>query len=242
MPSTSISINENKFKISYKIYNHDKQVDIIFLHGWGSNKELMQNAFMQNEVLSDFRLIFIDMPGFGQSSNDIVLDTYKYSNILDILFKKLELKKQVIVGHSFGGKVATLLNPDVLVLLSSAGIFTKKSISVLFKIYIFKILKYTGFGFLYKIFASKDVLGMDRNMYDTFKNVVDEDFSEKFSNFKNKALLFWGKDDMQTPLQSGERITKLIRKSSFFPMEGEHFFFASKDNAEQISLRIKNIL
>ena len=62
-------------------------------------------------------------------------------------------------------------------------------------------------------------------MYETFKNVVDEDFSDIFADYEKPALLFWGKEDSATPLWTGETIHRLIRKSKFFPMEGDHYFF-----------------
>ena len=59
-------------------------------------------------------------------------------------------------------------------------------------------------------------------MYSTFKNVVDEDFSSYFSNFKNSAFIFWGEDDSATSLKSGEKVASLIKKSIFTSYSGDH--------------------
>ena len=83
-----------------------------------------------------------------------------------------------------------MLNPDILVLLSSAGIVEKKPFLIRAKIRLFKALKLLGLGKFYHIFATKDVSGMEKNMYETLKNVVDEDFSTIFSKFANKAFIF----------------------------------------------------
>ena len=48
-------------------------------------------------------------------------------------------------------------------------------------------------------------------MYQTFKNVVDEDFSKEFSSYTGKALLCWGNEDTATPLSSGEKIDELMQ-------------------------------
>ena len=93
------------------------------------------------------------------------------------------------------------------------------------KIAIFKFFKILGFGKFYKIFASKDVSGMSRTMYETLKNVVNEDFSAKFADFSGRALVFWGESDRATSLKSGEKIHSLIKNSEFFPLSGDHFFF-----------------
>lgn len=62
-------------------------------------------------------------------------------------------------------------------------------------------------------------------MYETFKNVVDEDFEASFAKFQAKALCFWGKEDTATPLYTGEKIAGLIEYSEFYPLDGDHFFF-----------------
>ena len=62
-------------------------------------------------------------------------------------------------------------------------------------------------------------------MYETLKNVVDEDFSSKFADFGGKAFIFWGEEDKATPLKSGERVSRLIKNSEFHALKGDHFFF-----------------
>ena len=153
------------------------------------------------------------------------LHTKDYCEIVKSFLKNLDVKPEIVVGHSFGGKVATMLEPKNLVLLSSAGVVVKKPLFIRVKIMIFKFLKLLGFGFLYKFFATKDVKGMSKEMYETLKNVVDEDFTDIFAAFNGKAFIFWGESDSATPLKSGEKISRLIKDSRFYPLKGDHFFF-----------------
>ena len=153
------------------------------------------------------------------------LATKDYAKIMKSFLDELGANPKIIFGHSFGGKVATLLNPQYLALLSSAGIVAKKPLWVRFKIALFKFLKLFGLGFLYKFFATKDVKGMSKTMYETLKNVVDEDFSSKFADFGGRAFIFWGDEDKATPLKSGERVSRLIKNSEFHALKGDHFFF-----------------
>ena len=129
------------------------------------------------------------------------------------------------MGHSFGGKVSTLLDTPCLVLLSSAGIVTVKPWSVKVKIATFKLLKPLGMKKIRELFVAPDAQGMSHEMYETFKNVVDEDFEASFAKSKSKALCFWGKEDTATPLYTGEKIAGLIENSAFYPLDGDHFFF-----------------
>ncbi|WP_187648411.1 alpha/beta fold hydrolase [Nitrosophilus labii] len=236
MALKEIIYKEKRFSISYEIVNLKESRDIIFLHGWGSNKEVMKSAFKNS--LKNFRHIYIDMPGFGKSPNSEVLKTKDYANIIELFLKESGFKKDIIVGHSFGGKVATLLNPKLLVLLSSAGILEKKPLKVRAKITLFKLLKPFGGKKIREFFVSKDAKKMSENMYETFKNVVDEDFSYFFEKYEGEVLIFWGDEDGATSLKSGEKIASLIRKSSFYPLKGDHYFFLQ--NSDFISKKIED--
>ena len=211
------------YRISYETVNPANKDIALFLHGWGANKEIMKKAF--GAYFKGLRHVYVDMPGFGASSMHGALATKDYAKIMKSFLDELGASPKIIFGHSFGGKVATLLNPEYLALLSSAGIVAKKPLWVRFKIALFKFLKLFGLGFLYKFFATKDVKGMSKTMYETLKNVVDEDFSSKFADFGGKAFIFWGEEDKATPLKSGERVSRLIKNSEFHALKGDHFFF-----------------
>ncbi len=220
MAIKSLCYQNKIFEISYDLTHHQSTKNIVFLHGWGSNKELMQIAF--KDTFLNFNHYYIDLPGFGRSPNQYALFTQDYAQIIELFFKNLQIKADVIVGHSFGGKIAALLDSEII-LLSSAGILEPKPLSVHAKIYFAKILKKLGLkgGFL----RSPDAYKLNAGMYQTFKNVVNEDFSIIFSNFKYQASIFWGKEDKATSLSSGQKISKLIKNSRFYPLNGDHYFF-----------------
>ncbi len=224
--------------ISYELYNLDKKDTIIFLHGWGSNKEIMK-LFKDN--FKEYKLLFIDMPGFGKSETDKVWTTYKYAQKIDNFLESLNIEKFCIVGHSFGGKVGTLLNPKYLILLSSAGIVEKKPLKVKLKIKLYKLLKPFGIAKVKKLFVSDDVKGMSENMYQTFKNVVDEDFREEFRKCTSKSLVFGGSEDKAVSPQSNRKIGELLN-SSVTILDGDHYFFMSSKNRETIVKEMNKLL
>ena len=229
MARRSLHYRHTTFDISYEIINPDAKYDIIFLHGWGSNKALMKQSF--GSTLNAFRHIYIDLMGFGNSTCNIALSSEDYATILEQFFAQIEVSKHIIVGHSFGGKVATLLNPDLLVLLSSAGIVVPKPLNVRFKIALFKLLKGLGLDHLRTYFVADDAKALNEVMYETFKRVVDEDFAPIFKGFTHRALICWGADDRATPLSSGEKIASLIANSEFSVYEGDHYFFMQQSQA-----------
>jgi non-heme chloroperoxidase len=227
-----------KLGINYELYNLDKNNPIIFLHGWGSNKEIMK---VFKDEFKDNKLLFIDMPGFGKSKTNEVWDTQKYAEKIDEFLKELNIDKFCIVGHSFGGKVATLLNPKYLVLLSSAGIVEEKPLKVKIKIKLFKLLKPLGGNKIRKFFVSNDAKEMSENMYQTFKNVVDEDFSKNFENYKGKAIVFGGNEDTAVLPENNKKIAELL-KSKFIMLSGNHYFLLNNKNKKIISKKIKNLI
>ncbi len=219
MAKREVLYKDRKFAIAYDI--EGEGTPCVVLHGWGSNKEIMKQAFRQ---CKGCKRLYIDLPGFGRSSNEMVLTTHDYANIVEKFLQAIDFPKEIIVGHSFGGKVAVLLEPKLLVLLSSAGIPTTKPLQVRAKIALYKMLKPFGITKLRNFFVADDAKGMSENMYETFKNVVDEDFREIFAKFRGKSLLFWGAKDTATPLASGKEMAKVLQ-SKLTVLPGDHYFF-----------------
>lgn len=230
MALRNITCEDKNFFISYKILDNKSEIFALFLHGWGANKELMERAFSAR--FKKLNHLYVDLPGFGGSSNNFVLDSASYAKIIALFLKSINIAPQVIFAHSFGGKVALFLNAPNLVLLSSAGLQKPQNLAVKFKIKCAKIAKF--FGLNARFLASKDALGLPKNMYETFKIVVREDFSEQFRALKSKTLIFWGKDDEALPLCVGEKMHKLIADSAFYALSGNHFFFLDSANLAQI--------
>ncbi len=226
MAITQIQYKTKTIDISYEICNPEAKVDVIILHGWGSNKNLMKQTF--SPTMNAFRHIYIDLPGFGKSTCCLAMTTADVARIVELMMIHVNASKDIILGHSFGGKVATLLDPKVLVLVGSAGIPVRKPLKVKVKIAVFKVLKAFGFARFRSLFVADDARTLSEPMYQTFKNVVDEDYSQEFSSYSGKALLCWGKEDTATPLSSGEKIHSLIKNSELKVYVGDHYFFMGK--------------
>jgi pimeloyl-ACP methyl ester carboxylesterase len=225
MASKEIYYKNRLFNISYDIINPTQNRSIVVLHGWGSNKEIMKRSFAKE--LKEYRHIYIDLPGFGKSSSGMVLQSSDYASIVELFLGQINSRVEIAMGHSFGGKVATLLGTPYLVLLSSSGILVPKPLSIRLKIALFKALKPIGIQRLRGLFVSSDAKRMSYEMYETFKNIVDEEFEHNFSQSQSKTLLFWGKSDTATPLYTAEKISTLIKDNQLYPLDGDHFFFVN---------------
>ncbi len=239
MALKSIQYQQHTFNISYEILNPSASLTIIFLHGWGSNKGLMKDAF--GKQLDAFRHVYVDLPGFGNSTCSHELTTEDYANIMELFLAQINANHDpIIVGHSFGGKVALLLNPHVLILVASAGIRGSKSLKIRLKIGMFKLLKRLGLSSLRSKFVAEDAKTLSEPMYKTFKHVVNEDFSEKFAAYRGRALLCWGRSDTATPLKDARKIEKLIKDSRLVDFEGDHYFFLKHE--QEVAKEIETIV
>lgn len=234
MARKEIVVQGIPYALSYELLNTTCEATLLFLHGWGSNKELMKQAF--GKTFPMYKHLYLDLPGFGHSSIQEVVDTQTYAQIVQAFLETLSLQPVAVFGHSFGGKVATLLQPPTLVLLSTAGIVVPKSFKIRAKIALFKTFKPFFPRSFYRFFASKDVEGMSQTMYEILKKVVNEDFTHHFLTCKAQTFIFWGKDDRATPVSSGQQIHHLIPQSSLMVCEGDHFFFLKEAQTIEKSL------
>ena len=125
MAAKTVSYKDQSYTLAYTLRNSDCADCVVFLHGWGSCKELMERSFGAH--FPNHRLLFVDLPGFGGSNNETALCTRDYAEILRLFLAEFALgERSIIIGHSFGGKIASLLAPRNLVLLASAGIVLPK--------------------------------------------------------------------------------------------------------------------
>ena len=85
--------------INYLQYGEGK--DVLLLHGWGQNIAMMKP--LGDNLCNNYRITIIDFPGFGESSEPPEPWTIeKYSKLLEDLVSELDIKKPILVGHSFG--------------------------------------------------------------------------------------------------------------------------------------------
>lgn len=87
-------------KIHCKSYGDGKQT-IVFIHGFGCDMKAWD--YQVKDLSSDYRLVFIDLPGFGKSDKphtDYTLDYF--AQMVKAVTDKLGIDKAIFVGHSLG--------------------------------------------------------------------------------------------------------------------------------------------
>ena len=94
-----MKINVQGVDIHYIQYGKGK--DIILLHGWGQNIEMMKP--IGDNFCDRFRVTILDFPGFGQSEEPKEAWTInRYAEMLEEFVKKLKIKKPIVMGILLG--------------------------------------------------------------------------------------------------------------------------------------------
>ncbi|MBU0744133.1 MAG: alpha/beta hydrolase, partial [Gammaproteobacteria bacterium] len=113
---------------------------VILLPGWGRNIDYF--AQLGENLAKKFTVYALDLPGFGLSTApEKVWGSPEYANLLNRFIDELQITNPILLGHSFGGKVAICLaaNDSVqiqkVILIDSSGIQIPKEFKTKIRIY-----------------------------------------------------------------------------------------------------------
>ncbi len=218
-------INIKNMDINYVQYGKGN-IDVVLLHGWGQNIEMMNPIGEKLEKICNVTII--DLPGHGGSPEpEKALTIYEYADIVKELVDKLKIKKPIIIGHSFGGRIgiiyASKYDVEKLILLGAPCIRHEQKVST--KVKILKSLKKVKVlnkfeGFAKKHIGSRDYRAASPVMREILVNTVNEDLTENAKNVKVPTLLIWGDNDTEAPLEEAQELEKIMRDAGLIVYEG----------------------
>lgn len=210
-------------KINYQLSGEG--MDLLLLHGWGASSAVM--APMQERFSAIARVTNLDLPGFGHSeAPHSGWSVYDYADFVEEVISSLGLQNPVILGHSFGGRLAIILGSRgvgrKLVLTDAAGILPKRGIDYYLRVYSYKaakkVMSLPGLNkcadrvldLWRKNNPSSDYANAQGVMREIFVKVVNEDLQPLLPQIKLPTLLIWGENDIATPLADGQLMERLI--------------------------------
>ena len=206
--------------IHYTYKNNNSKKTLVYLHGWGQNIEMMEpiaKPFSEEE-----NILILDFPGFGKSGEPKeVWSLSDYATMVHSLVEKLKIKKPIIIGHSFGGKVAifyaSMFEIEKLVLLASPYKVAIPKVS--FKVRVLKklakipLLK-TIANQMKKNMGSTDYKNASPKMRSILVKHINTDATEVCKKIKCPTLIIWGTKDEAVPLRDAYEINGLIPNSA----------------------------
>ncbi|MBR1747172.1 MAG: alpha/beta hydrolase [Clostridia bacterium] len=195
--------------------------DIIFLHGWGGST--VSFLGVANQISDQYRVTLVDFYGFGKTPHpDYPLFVEDYAKSVVEIINKFKMSGVIIVGHSFGGRVAIRLASkwgyllDKLVLIDSAGIKPRRGIKYYYRVYRHKLLKKLH---ITHQAGSEDYNALSPIARESFKNIVNEDLTSELKKITMPTLLIWGNKDKDTPIYMARRMLKQITGSALIVFE-----------------------
>lgn len=173
-----------------------------------------------------------DLPGFGNNTlekEELFFDDYV--DFVKDFIKKRKLTRVILLGHSFGGRVAitfTAVYPQYvtcLVLTGASGVprplpsLKKKAVHVATKIIkpLFTIPPLSLFYAFFRKLVYYSIGEMDyykaNKLSKTFKNVYQVSIVGDLEKIVVPTLIVWGEKDTFTPLADGKLMHERIKKS-----------------------------
>lgn len=222
--------------INYLDYGNKNGKAIVLLHGWGQNTEMMD--MLGKPFEKDCRIINIDLPGFGKSDEPKeVMNVSDYTFVIEKLLEKLKVYKPVLIGHSFGGRVAIKFasrnDVEKLILLSAPlrghdkkGLKTK----------VLKSLKQVpGLnkleGWAKNHIGSRDYKAASPVMKQVLVQTVNEDLSNDLTKIEVPTIIIYGNLDSEVPYEDIKLMESLLNDCGLVLYEGcTHYAYLERLN------------
>lgn len=214
---------------------------MVCLHGWGGDRNSLRG--IGSLFLPTHQVHLIDLPGFGEAAAPPAdWDTIKYADLIQGWLDARVEGPVVLVGHSFGGRVALRLAarrlPQVraMVLMGVPGLpwpaFSRRALSRTairwLRHALTRLRPVTGSGPIdwhTRRFGSTDYLAAGE-MRQVLVHTVNEDLTESARAVTCPVLLLWGQDDVDAPLWMAQRYRALIGRATLevLPHKDHHLY------------------
>lgn len=235
----------NDININYIKYGNNKKDTVVLLHGWGQNIDMMKPV--GNYLEDDYNILIIDLPGFGESTEP----TYAWSlddyvEAVRKIIEKEKIKNPIVMGHSFGGKLAILyaakydtkklvlfappINHNHKVSMKSKVLKSIKKLPMMDKIGE-KMKKHMG---------STDYRNASPVMREILVNHVNTDIYDKLDDIKASTLIIWGEEDMAVNPSVAYEIESKIKDSGVVMLPGTHYAYL--ENLSRVVSILENFL
>lgn len=208
---------------------------ILILHGWSNEMSGKRYQAIQSFLeKKGFTVLAPDLPGFGTNSvQKETLEFEDYVRFVHDYIKELNIKKVILLGHSFGGRIAIRFSArypnlvEKLIITGASGIphplssLRKKIVYVLTKI-LRPLFFIPPFSLLYSFFRKLVYYSIGEMDYykagalrKTFKKVHKVSIFESLSKITAPTLIVWAENDIITPLADGQLMHNTIKNSQF---------------------------
>lgn len=204
-----------------------KRFPIVLLHGWGSEGKfsLLIDRFKKN----GYTVYAPEFSGFGNTQMpERPLFLSDYATYLRNYLSVHKIEKPILVGHSFGGRVAIRYeeiypnSTSAVILTGTPGFSPVRRTKYIVSLIIAKIgnailsippfflMKDTIRKFYYYVVGARDYYRAKGVMRQTFKNIVQEDLVRSMRSLRVPCALIWGENDAIVPVWVAKKMRDVI--------------------------------
>ena len=205
--------------------------DIVMLHGWGQNMEMMRPLALKlindKNIKNNYRITILDLPGFGASTEpDMDTVVFSYTKLIEDFIKILKNENPIMLGHSFGGRLSIIYasrNKTQSVILFGAPCI--REYKPTFKEKVLKTLKKVPFTkdlveIAKQYIGSTDYKNASPVMRTVLVNTINQDLSECATKITAPTLLIWGTLDTAAPIEQARKLEKLLKDGALIEIPG----------------------
>lgn len=212
------------FSIKYFVSSMKTKKKIFILHGWAYSTEKWKPFI--GELKEDFDVEMLKMPGLTSPLNEV----WDLDNYVEWLKNNLPASRQVLLGHSNGGRIALAFSAKYpekvykLILIDSAGIYHNE-FPIRLKRFIFGTIAKVGKKFvksstmkiiLYKFARVDDYAKANPIVKKTMVNLITNDCSQILKKIRIPTIIIWGSEDKITPVSDGQIMNEQIKDSRLY--------------------------
>ncbi len=203
---------------------------VLLLHGWGHDHRDFA-PLLQLEA-PNCGVLAVDLPGFGASpAPEIAYGSDGYARTLAPLLEEMS-DRFVIVGHSFGGRVAlqmAAIYPERIVGLVLAGVPLLRSVKgtrvsgryrMLRRLARLHLLSDQRLERARSRYGSSDYRNADGIMREVLVKTINEDYRDLISGVPVPVEMVWGEFDSAQPLALAREAASLFPKANLTVIEG----------------------
>lgn len=195
---------------------------VLALHGWGRSHRDFDAVLGAAEPASALDSIALDLPGFGASPPpDVVWGAGDYAICVGQVLAEMSAPV-VVLGHSFGGRVAVHLaaaRPEAVRALVLTGapllrVGAPKRVATGYRVV--RGLRRVGLVSERRLeaarqrYGSADYRAAQGVMRQIHVRAVNETDEEQLRALRCPVRLVWGDDDTAAPLEVGRRVAELV--------------------------------
>lgn len=222
----------SKIRFAYKEYSSEQENDklpVILIHGSPGSSRVFDGLA---KLINNRRLISVDLPGFGDSEQNIPdYSIYAHAKYLRKFLKEQNIRKAHFVGFSLGGGVIlhlTEFSPESVAsvsFISSIGVQEYELLGNYHANRIVHGLQLAACWIAQELvphFGSFDGMPMSysRNFFDTDQRPLRGILKKIDQPFQ----IVHGKNDPLVPVEAAREHARIVPQSEFHELDEDHFF------------------